>query len=85
MGIEEYDFGVAITIIVLNALSAAALVFICIIYMTGAKKTNNFPMRMVFYLCIACFLQNVYVFIYNPIMINNKEVITEGTDSLCNF
>jgi uncharacterized membrane protein len=72
MGIEEYDEGVAITIIVLNALSAAALVFIGFVYVSGLKTTNNFPMRMVFYLCIACLLQNIYVFIYNPIMINNK-------------
>lgn len=65
--------GIAITIIVLNALSAAALIFIMIIYWAGKNKTNNFPMRLIFYLCMACLAQNIYVFIDNPISIHNQE------------
>lgn len=38
---------IAIMIIVLNTLSALALLFVMVIYATGWKTINSFPMRLV--------------------------------------
>ena len=45
-----------------------------VIYLIGAKTRENFPMRMVFYLCVACLLQNIYVFIMTPFQVHNEEI-----------
>ena len=75
----------AITIIVLNAISAIALIFIIAVYISGIKIVSHFSMRMVFYLCVACLLQNLYVFVMNPFAVHQEEFSGQATSRLCNF
>lgn len=44
---EEYRLGIAIMIMVLNAISALALLFVMVVYATGWKTISSFPMRLV--------------------------------------
>jgi hypothetical protein len=44
---EQYHRSLAIMILVLNIISVLALSFIMVVYVTGWKKINSFPMRLV--------------------------------------
>ena len=45
--LEEYRLSIAIMIVVLNTISALALLFVMVVYITGWKTINSFPMRLV--------------------------------------